>query len=98
MGHVRDHPRYNHDNEKTKLFYDISILTMVNKLKFSSRVMPVCLPSMRRVEMYDRRLAQTMGWGLVSARLTARKLMVVNVTTTTQKNCDNSGWTNINSR
>ena len=62
---VADHRRYDHYDEKTYLFYDISILTLEDKIKVSNKVMPVCLPSMRRKSMYDNRNAQVMGWGLI---------------------------------
>ena len=97
VAYVRDYPKYDHTNPSAYLFYDISILEMEKHIHLSAAVMPICLPSLTKRDRYNNMRGQVMGWGEVATGTNSDDLMITDVHTTREDECDSSGWTSINS-
>ena len=94
---VTDHPRYDGYNPENAYLYDISILTIHARIVFNEDFSPICLPSSINPQ-YQHVKANVVGWGLVANSKFPDRLMIVNVSTLSNRECDDANWYNINSK
>ena len=86
---ITDHPNYNFTNKS----FDISILTLVSALTFTSAVAPICLPSStgnaNTYLDYSNHEATVTGWGLTATGgQAANTLQEVELTILANSECE----------
>jgi len=76
--------------------YDFAIIKLSSPVEFSDSVQPICLPNPN--ESYDDTLAEVTGWGNTNANgfNTPENLQTVNITTMTNKQCQEEFDENLN--
>ena len=94
---VTDHPDYDGLNPENAYINDISVLTIKNRIIFNEHFSPICLPSSFN-RQYQHVKANVMGWGLVASKKFPDRLMIVNVSTLSNRECDDANWYNIDSK
>ena len=85
------HPRFWVDESGTLSAYDIAVLTLEKPVRFSSTILPACLPY-QPSKVYVNRSATAAGWGYDFPNEDQSRLKKVDLTILPMKECQSATW------
>ena len=85
------HPRYWIDEGKELSAYDIAVLTLEKPVRFSSTILPACLPY-QSSRVHVNKSATAAGWGLTWGTGNQYRLREVDLTILPMKTCQSAKW------